>query len=87
MPSAIEVIVNADDLGMSPEVNEVTFELIENGKVTSATMLANAPSIEDACQRIGNYGSCSFGVHLNITEFKPLTKSEGIQQLLNEFWN
>ena len=84
MPNVVQVIVNADDLGMSPEVNDATFELIGQGKVTSATMLANAPSIADACQRIGNFSSCSFGVHLNITQFKPLTGPEGLRPLLSE---
>ena len=84
MPDVVKVIVNADDLGMYPEANDATFELIGQGKVTSATMLANAPSIEDALQRVGNFGSCSFGVHLNITQFKPLTGPEGLRQLLGE---
>ena len=84
MPNVVKIIVNADDLGITPEVNDAIFDLMGQGKVTSATMIANAPYIEDACRQIGRYGSCSFGVHLNIAEFKPLSEPEGIRQLLNE---
>jgi len=40
----IAIIVNADDLGMSAAVNEATCDLISKGRVSSATLLANAPA-------------------------------------------
>ena len=79
-----KVIVNADDLGATQLVNDVTFEMIGQGKVTSATMIANAPFIDDALQRSSGYGSCSFGVHLNLTEFQPLAGAGAIRDLLDE---
>ena len=84
MRNIVQIIVNADDLGATPKVNDDTFELIDKGKVTSATMIANAPHFEGACQRIASYDSCSFGVHLNLTEFHPLVQTEAIQPLLDE---
>ena len=80
----MDVIVNADDLGMSPEVNQETFDLMDQGLVTSATLIANSPYVEDACQRIPNYGHCSFGVHLDVTEFHPVGHNDKLQPLLNE---
>ena len=79
MANVVQIIVNADDLGASQMVNDVTFDLVAQGKVTSATMIANAPFLDDALHRIGGNNSCSFGVHLNLSEFQPLTDSRAIQ--------
>lgn len=69
----VPVIVNADDLGLSPEVNEATFDLIAAGRLTSATILANGLAVAEAVQRARHFRTCSFGIHLNLTEFEPLT--------------
>lgn len=82
MPGA-QVIVNADDLGISPQVNDSVFKLMELGLITSATLIANAPHLEEACQRIGDFPGRSFGVHLNVTEFSPLSAPEKLAGLLD----
>lgn len=79
----MDVIVNADDLGMSPEVNEGIFRLMGQGVVTSSTIIANAPSTEDACRRISSFPECSFGVHLNVTEFRPLSPPAALEPILD----
>jgi len=40
----VQAIVNADDLGMSREVNAAIFDLMARGRVTSASLIANAIS-------------------------------------------
>jgi predicted glycoside hydrolase/deacetylase ChbG (UPF0249 family) len=77
------LVVNADDLGYSRHVNDRIFGLMSRGEVTSATILANAPSFEDAIERHRGHSDCSFGVHLNCTEFKPLTDHAGLAPLLD----
>lgn len=67
------IIVNADDLGMSREVNETIFELMSRNRISSATIMANGPAFEDAVRVVGKLGNRSFGVHLNLTEFRPLS--------------
>ena len=79
----MDVLVNADDLGMNPEVNEAIFDMMGEGVVTTASILANAPNVEDACERLRNFPNSSFGVHLNVTEFDPLTNADGLRPLLN----
>ena len=81
---SIKIIINADDLGASQTVNDYTFQLMEQGFVTSATLLANAPRVNDACIRTKDFPACSFGVHLNITEYTPLTDPAGLSILLDE---
>lgn len=80
----MRVIVNADDLGMDEATNENIFNLMSQGKVTSSTMMANAPCIEEAVREAKNFPQCSFGVHLNLTEFHPLTDDERLLSLLDD---
>ena len=83
MPLAtLKVTVNADDLGLSEGVNAEIFRLIDAGRVTSATLIANAPTIEQAAQRTRSYPDASFGAHLNLTEFEPLTGSRSLGPLV-----
>lgn len=69
----LRLIINADDLGRSPEVNKAILRLLQQRMVTSATLLANAPYVEEAVAEIPpSFRSC-LGIHLNLTEFRPLT--------------
>lgn len=83
----MKVIINSDDLGHNTQVNERAFDLIERQKITSATLIANAPALEEAVRQARKYPACSFGIHLNLTEFSPLTppsKQEELKSYLNE---
>jgi len=77
----MKVIISADDFGYSIACNEAIDSLIRAGKVTSTSIMTNGPAFEDALERIRdlpaavNNTVCSFGVHLNITEFEPLSSS------------
>ncbi len=66
-------IVNADDLGISEAVNEAIFGLMDRGLVTSASIIVNGPAFEDAVERSAAFPQASFGIHLNTSEFRPLT--------------
>jgi predicted glycoside hydrolase/deacetylase ChbG (UPF0249 family) len=74
----VRLLVHADDLGMSPRVNDAIFQAMEAGRVTSASILANGPAVEDAVARSSAFPHASFGVHLNLTEFSPLTRSPAL---------
>lgn len=79
----MRIIINCDDLGANARVNESIFELMLERHVTSATLMMNGPAIEDAVWRLGEFPYCSFGVHLNATEFRPLSQHAGLEPLLN----
>jgi predicted glycoside hydrolase/deacetylase ChbG (UPF0249 family) len=79
----MQVIVNADDLGISEGVNAEIFRLIGAGRVTSATLMANGPAVEQAAAQVRHFPGASFGVHLNINEFAPLTGARGLAPLLD----
>jgi predicted glycoside hydrolase/deacetylase ChbG (UPF0249 family) len=82
----MKIIINADDLGHSKVVNDAIFELLNRRQITSTSILANSPCFEHAVTQIRNFKSTSFGVHLNITEFHPLTKQRAFRDsgLLDE---
>lgn len=80
----MKLIINSDDLGISELVNASIFGLMETERVTSATLLMNAPEVEAAAAQLDNYRKCSFGVHLNTTEFMPLSNHPGLKPLLND---
>lgn len=83
MPPAIRVVVNADDLGLSAGVNAAIFRLMETGRVTSATLLANAPATAAAAREMRGAPRTSCGIHLNLTEFAPLTGDASLGPLLD----
>jgi len=68
----VRIVVNADDLGKSETLNEQIFDGLRRGVITSATILTNGPATEHAASKLSRYTHCSFGVHLNLTEFAPL---------------
>ena len=79
----MRIIVNADDLGLSKSVNAAIFDSMARGYVTSSTILANAAATEEAVVESRRYKNCSFGVHLNVTEFRPLTRSAALAPILD----
>jgi predicted glycoside hydrolase/deacetylase ChbG (UPF0249 family) len=82
---AVRIIVNADDLGFSEVVNEAIFRGMDRGVITSATMLANGAEVVAAAKLISRFPKCSFGVHLNLTEFKPLSEgNNALSAILDE---
>lgn len=76
------VIVNADDLGTSEQINCKIFELMNKGLVTSSTLIANAPAFDHAVNIIKDFPQCSFGIHLNLTVFRPLTQSDILNEII-----
>jgi predicted glycoside hydrolase/deacetylase ChbG (UPF0249 family) len=80
----MKAIINADDLGISIVVNDAIFELMAKGRVTSATVMANGAALEDAAMRAKQFPQCSFGVHLNASEFRPITSGLGLRTILDD---
>jgi len=78
------IVVNADDLGTSEQVNNEIFDLIETGLVTSSTIITNAPAFDHVAKRVRDFPSCSFGVHLNLTVFAPAGTPSGLEPILDQ---
>jgi len=80
----VQVIINADDLGANATVNDAVFGLMAQGKITSATVLANGPRVDAAVVQLHRFPQCSFGVHLNATEWVPLRPTAGLRPILDD---
>ncbi|MDD5476114.1 MAG: ChbG/HpnK family deacetylase [Syntrophales bacterium] len=72
-----KLIINADDLGADESRNRGILEAMEAGIVTSATILANGPAFLDAIRGLRKLrvGNCPVGIHLNLSEGKPLAEN------------
>lgn len=72
-----KIIINADDCGISKQVDESIEKAIIRGKITSTTVMANMDDFEGAVRLYKKYGDrISFGWHINLTEGEPLTQSQ-----------
>lgn len=76
----VAAVINADDFGISPRVSQDIVACFEAGRITSTTVIANAPDFEGACALAKRHGFADrVGVHLNLTFGPPL--SEAMQQV------
>lgn len=74
-----KVIVNADDCGINKSVDAKIERFIQLGKITSTTVMANMDDLEGAKKLFDAYkNQISFGVHVNLTDGEPLTRSQAL---------
>jgi predicted glycoside hydrolase/deacetylase ChbG (UPF0249 family) len=67
------LIINCDDFGQSPPMNQAIMHLLEERKVSSATIMAPAPGFEEAAEWSRRRGQSNIGLHLTLTsEFDAL---------------
>lgn len=72
------LIVNADDFGKSKDVNKAIVECFNKGYIDRTTVMVNMPLAEETFEISSQNGfSDKVGIHLNLTEGRPL--SEGIK--------
>jgi predicted glycoside hydrolase/deacetylase ChbG (UPF0249 family) len=60
------LIVNADDLGFSPEVNRGIFAAYEKGVVTDASLLIKRPCTQEAIEMIKKNHPFPVGIHVDL---------------------
>ncbi|MHC8285850.1 carbohydrate deacetylase [Pseudomonas sp. XS1P51] len=71
-----QVIVNADDFGLSPNENAVILGAFQAGLISSATAMANMPAFEAACVMARHpLLEGRIGLHFNLTYGRPLSQS------------
>lgn len=78
------LIINADDFGMSKEVNDGTKKGIEQGIITSVSVMVNMPYFEDAIRFLRKHPKVSVGLHFNITEGNPILLPRDVGTLIRE---
>jgi hopanoid biosynthesis associated protein HpnK len=78
------LIVNADDLGWTQGVNRGIAEAHRNGIVTSTSLLANGFAFEGGVRAARESPRLGVGVHLNLSDGKPVAPPERVKSLLDE---
>lgn len=88
--SARLLVLHADDLGMSHSVNRATFEALEKGWITSASILVPCPWFPEVARFAQTHPEADLGIHLALnsewTTFRwgPLLRPDTVSSLLDE---
>lgn len=80
-----QIIINADDFGISHSVNEAIILCFNKKLIHRTTLMVNMPEADDAVQQADKCGYFDkVGLHLNLTEGMPLTKRIRKTELCSE---
>ncbi len=77
------VVINADDFGLCEGVNKGIAQAHTQGVLTSATIMANMPDAQEAVRIARDLPGLGVGVHLNLSDGKPLAKEGDVGYLLD----
>ena len=76
------LIVNADDFGLAPAVNQGILDAHLAGSVTSTTLMVNMPAAAEAAAIAKAYPLLGVGLHFNLTLGKPLAGASSVPSLV-----
>lgn len=88
--SARLLVIHADDLGMNHSVNRATFEALEKGWVTSASILVPCPWFPEVVRWAQKHPEADLGIHLALTsewtDFRwgPVSGKSRVPSLVDE---
>ncbi len=79
------LIVNADDLGLSPGVNRGISEAHTRGIVTSTTVMINLPDAPAGLEMVAEHAfDLGVGLHLNLTHGQPVSPPDTVRSLVDD---
>ena len=78
-----QLIVNADDFGLTAGVNRAIRELHADGVVTSATLMANGVAFADAVELARATPTLSVGCHVVLVDGAPVSGGAAVSTLLS----
>ena len=77
------LIVNADDLGLTPGVNLAIVEAAQRGIVTSTTLMANGEAFDDAVQVAHQAPKLAIGCHVDLIQLSPVLPPDQLPTLVD----
>ena len=75
------LIINADDFGLTPGVNQAVLELNAAGALTSATLMANGAAFREAVHAAFVQTTLDIGCHVVLVDGKPILPHTRIRSL------
>lgn len=79
-----QLIVNADDLGLTPAVNRGVVRAFQDGIVTSASLLVTGGAFEDAVALARENPKLDVGLHLALVEGRAVLGPDVLPTLVDE---
>jgi chitin disaccharide deacetylase len=79
-----KLIVNADDLGLTPGVNRGVLRAFQDGIVTSASLLVTGSAFDDAVALARQNPKLDVGLHVTLVEEQAILGREVLPTLVNE---
>jgi chitin disaccharide deacetylase len=76
-----KIIINADDFGLCKGVNDAVVKAHTQGVLTSATIMTNSSSSDEAVRLSKSLVKLGVGIHLNLTEGKLTSKDAAVTYL------
>ena len=80
----MKLILNADDFGLSQSVNKGILECLDEGLISSTTMMMNTPYTDEAIKLAKDRELKNIGIHLNLTYGKSVLPASEIPSLVDE---
>lgn len=77
------LIINADDFGLAPGINQAVIDLHQAGVVTSTSLMVNMPGFNDAVKRVSHVPTLGVGLHFNLSEGSPIAPGNWIPSLVD----
>jgi len=78
------VIINADDFGLTSGINRGIVQAHQNGVLTSASLMANMPGFDEAVLLAKGNPSLGVGVHLNLIRGRSILPKKEIPSLVDD---
>ena len=76
------VIIHADDYGLAPGINRAIEEGLASGALHSASILQGGAHVTAALAWAAQHPEFDFGVHLNLTQGRPVLAREHVRSLV-----